>query len=92
MSLFKKLTDLFSAEKSATPASSDFVAVEYQGFTIQPEPLEEQGGFRINGVIEKEGNSHRFVRADVLMSAEQCAEEMVRKAKVMIDQQGDQIF
>lgn len=91
MSFLKSLGSLFKSEqKSAEPEAMD--SIEYDGFTITPAPVSEEMGFRVNGVIEKEGKTHRFIRADVLPTQQSCADEMIRKAKQMIDQQGDRFL
>lgn len=96
MSLINKLCSLFSSSSSSKnpepQAPEAFPSEEYQGFKITPAPIPEEMGFRINGTIEKEGKSHLFIRADLLPTAESCASEMVRKARQMIDQQGDRLF
>lgn len=92
MSLIKKISELFTANKTEPETTSSCTEVEYNGYIIKPMPISEDAGYRVNGVIEKAEQSHRFIRADVLMDETQCADEMVRKAKCMIDQQGDTIF
>ncbi|MDO6562257.1 HlyU family transcriptional regulator [Amphritea sp. 1_MG-2023] len=92
MSLFTSIKSLFAPAESATKEPEALPSVDYQGFTISPVPIHEDGGYRINGVISKGEQSHRFIRADMLPSSDSCAAEMIRKAKQMIDQQGDGIF
>jgi len=65
---------------------------EYKGFVIEASPLDESPMFRVNGTILKDEKVHTFIRADQLPSKEACADEMIRKAKQMIDQQGENIF
>ncbi len=91
MSFLQSLGSIFKSEpKSLEPETMD--SVEYVGFTITPAPVSEEMGFRVNGTIVKGDNSHTFIRADVLPTRQACADEMVRKAKQMIDQQGDRLF
>lgn len=93
MSFFKTIQNLFSSGTSETSSSqAKSPTEEYCGFSITPDPVEEAGGFRVNGTIVKGDKTHQFIRADVLPTAETCAAEMVRKAKQMIDQQGDRFF
>ncbi len=92
MGFISSLKSMFSAGESAPKEPEQMPSVEYNGYVITPAPVAEGGAFRINGTIVKGEQSHQFIRADVLPSAESCAEEMVRKAKQMIDQQGDQLF
>lgn len=92
MGLFSSIKSIFSGGESKPQEPEAMPAVEYDGFTITPAPVQEDTGFRINGTITKDEQTHIFIRADTLPSAELCAEETVRKAKQMIDQQGDRIF
>ena len=92
MSLFSSIKSIFSAGERAPEEPELMPSEEYNGYTITPAPVEEGGAFRINGIISKGEQSHLFIRADILPSAESCAQEMVRKAKQMIDQQGDGLF
>lgn len=89
MSLFSGIKSLFSNSPKEPEAQA---AEDYQGYTIAPAPIHEDGGYRVNGTITKGDKSHAFIRADMLPSSESCAAEMIRKAKQTIDQQGDGIF
>lgn len=91
MGLLSSLKSMFSSESTASTAK-EYPVEEYQGFFITPAPQQEGGQYRVNGTIRKGEQVHQFVRADMLPSEEACAEEMLRKAKQMIDQQGDRIF
>ncbi|WP_261842342.1 HlyU family transcriptional regulator [Aliamphritea ceti] len=93
MSLFSALKSIFSGSSvPEQPKFESFTPIEYEGYTIIPTPQEEGSQYRIYGQIVKGEQSHTFVRADLLPSAEACRDEMVRKARQMIDQQGDAIF
>ena len=92
MSLFKRLFGFGGAGTAAPRLES----INYKGYTITPAPRAEDGQYRLAGIISREIDGelqeHHMVRADVLPSPEIAAEFMVRKAKMMIDQQGDRIF
>jgi len=91
MSLFSSLQAMFSSDSTpATPKAME--SEEHKGFTITPAPIKEGSQFRVNGTISKGEQTHQFIRADVLGSQEECAREMLRKSKLMIDQVGDGIF
>ena len=81
-----------SKEKSASPVET----VDHEGYTIIAEPRPAGGQWQVAGRIEKtEGDEtrvHTFIRADTLPDQDSAANEMIRKAKMMIDQQGDTIF
>jgi hypothetical protein len=89
MGLLDNVKSLFT---SSDKPSSGFPAEEYQGFTITPTPQAEGGQFRVCGLISKGEQRHQFFRADLLGSADACAEETMRKAKLTIDQLGDGVF
>lgn len=69
---------------------------EYQGFQITPDPMKEGSKFRISASISKEvageTKTHKLIRADVLDSWDDAVDASVRKAKQMIDEQGDRLF
>ena len=94
MSIFSTLKSIFAGadQDSAKAEAEAFPAVEYKGFTITPAPVAKGSQYRVSGTIVKGDQTHTFIRADTLSSALGCSDEMVRKAKQMIDQQGDNIF
>jgi hypothetical protein len=71
-------------------------AVEYKGYRIRPAPYAARGQFQTAGLIEKETpdgvKEHRFVRAETLPSKADASEFAIRKAKQIIDEQGDRLF
>lgn len=93
MSFFSTFKSLFVGGLGVPEATTEtYPSVEHEGFTITPTPQQEGSQYRICGTITKGEQSHTFIRADMLSSADACAEEMIRKARQMIDQQGDGIF
>ena len=85
------LKKLFGGTSSAAPEPEI-----YEGFKIYPEPAKEDGSFRLTARIEKEVDgevrSHLLIRADTFQNAEIAAEAAVTKAKMMIDQMGEQLL
>ena len=71
-------------------------AEEYQGFRIIPAPQEAEGGYRVGARIEKEiggeAKVHHLMRADVLHDRDAAEQASIRKAKQVIDEQGDALF
>lgn len=69
---------------------------DYKGYAIQPEPIREGSHWRVAARIEREVEgevkSHHLIRADMLGDPDAAVAESVRKAKQMIDEQGDRIF
>ncbi|MGR2737408.1 HlyU family transcriptional regulator [Billgrantia sp. Q4P2] len=71
--------------------------VEYNGYQIVSEPVEQGGQFRVSGWIRKPGGDgeiqeHRFERSDLVPGREACDQLMVSKAQRYIDQVGDDMF
>ncbi len=68
----------------------------HKEYRIYPEPKSESGGYRIGARIEKdidgEVKVHHMIRADKCQSPEEAETMSLLKAKVLIDQQGDDIF
>ena len=90
MSFLKKL---FGGGGGAEAEESE--AVDYKGFQIKTAPISEGGQYRVCAVITKEADgkllSHRLIRADVCGSVQEAADISLRKAKQMIDEQGDRL-
>lgn len=88
MSFLKKLFGGGAETKSATE--------EYEGYRITATPIAEGGAFRVSATIEKEVageiKEHKLVRADTLQGREAAESACLRKARQVIDEQGDQIF
>ena len=92
------LSRLFGATGSprATSQPVPLLSLEYQGYQIHAEPQAEGGQFRLAGricrQIDGEEKQHLFIRADLFTDQQQAAQLMVDKAKIAIDQQGDDLF
>lgn len=75
---------------------AQFAEESYQGFNIHPEPLAENGQYRLHGRITQLNDGqlqeYRLIRSDLLPSAEQAAEFMVAKAQRVIDENGSRLF
>jgi len=88
---------LFGRRSPSSPAQGPQAEPEhYKGCDIQPEPISEGSQWRVAARIEKEVGgevkSHHMIRADLLGDADMAVEESLRKAKRLIDEQGDTIF
>ena len=93
----KMMKSLFGASaEGKKKSSSKAVKAEYDGFLIVAEPMPANGQYQVAGRIEKQVGEtlkvHTFIRADTLPDEEGAANEMIRKAKMMIDQMGESIF
>jgi hypothetical protein len=71
-------------------------ATEYEGFTIVPAPRRHAAGWLTAGTITKsfpDGvKQHQFIRADTYADWDDAVAFCVRKAKQLIDEQGDRLF
>jgi len=79
-----------------SPAGATASAVDYQGFSIFPEPQREGNVYRLAARITRDVDGvvkeHMLIRADTLESAEAASEAALRKAKQIIDEQGLRLF
>lgn len=89
MSLLSKLFGGGTRSAAAKPE-------EYNGFLIFAEPMPDSGKHRIGARIEKEIEGevkvHNLIRADLLDDLEAAKEASARKARQVIDEQGDALF
>ncbi|MFK7745982.1 MAG: HlyU family transcriptional regulator [Roseobacter sp.] len=90
MSFLKKLFGGGAASKSDAPVE------EYEGFRITATPISEGNTYRISALIEKEmgseTRSHTLLRADTVQGLDEAQAASIRKAKQVIDEQGNRIF
>lgn len=86
------LRSLFGGSHTPAETVAPLPTESYKGFEITPDPIPEEGQYRVAGWIRHAEQSHRFIRADLLPERELCAREMQRKARVLIDQQGMELF
>ncbi|WP_299952859.1 HlyU family transcriptional regulator [uncultured Roseobacter sp.] len=90
MSFLKKLFG--GGGGSEVEASSE----DYEGFRITPTPIAEGNTYRVAATIEKEVDgemrSHQLLRADTLQGRDEALAACIRKAKQVIDEQGERIF
>ena len=92
MSLFGKLFGGRPKSKAAPEAEAE----SYNGFRITPAPQSDAEGYHVGAVIEKEIDGevkrHDLLRADVVRSLDEAQAFSLRKAKQVIDEQGERIF
>lgn len=98
MGFFSALAALFTGANNSSTKQQQTPepAIQYNGYTITPQPIKEGNQFRVSATITKgEGEdlqSHTFIRSDVLAMREDCIELTIRKAQLCIDQSGDSLF
>lgn len=92
MSLFSRLFGS-GGDKETT---AETARITYEGFVIAPNPAKEGGRYRIGATITKtvneEEKTHTLIRADTLEDKETAVEASIRKAKQVIDEQGERLF
>ena len=85
---------LFGGGKAAAPEAAS--AEEYNGYTLRPTPYQEAGQWQMSGVISREINGvlkeHSFVRADRFPSREDAVEFTLKKARQIVDLNGERLF
>ena len=90
------LSRLFGGGKPNPKPEPEAEAETYEGFRITSAPQAEKEGYRVAARIEKEVGGevkvHHLVRADTLRSLEEAQAFSLRKAKQVIDEQGERIF
>ena len=93
MSFLKKL---FGGSEKTSSASKSVDELDYEGFHIATTPIDEGGQFRVCAMITKdiegEMKTHRLVRADMCGSQQEASDIAIRKAKQMIDEQGERFL
>ena len=97
MGFLSGLASLFSSNTShSTEQASVEESIEYKGFTITPNPMNEGGQYRLSAIITKgmddTTQTHTFIRSDVIARRDDCIEMTIRKTKIAIDQMGEDIF
>jgi hypothetical protein len=92
MSFWKKLFGGGTADREEPQGE----AVDHNGFTIRATPFSEGGQYQTCGVISKEIGGqlkeHRFIRADRFASRDDAVEVTLRKARQIVDEQGERLF
>ncbi|QDZ00594.1 hypothetical protein FQ775_09490 [Nitratireductor mangrovi] len=95
MSLLKRLFGLGGGgEEPGEPKPA--AETEHKGFRIQAMPFKEGGQFQTCALISKEVDGevkeHRLIRADRFAALDDAVDVSLRKAKQMIDEQGERLF
>ena len=98
MGILSGIKRLFSAPADAPAKAED--TIEYKGFYITPAPMSDGGQYRVAATITKPNGesdeeaprTHNFIRSDLMPNRDECISITINKAKMMIDQQGDNIF
>src|SRR5690606_30619650 len=92
-----RIGSLFGGREGAkASAPRDDEKAAYQDLLIFPTPVPEGGLWRVAATIVTgsgdDGQSHCLIRADVFSSRDDAVTFAVRKAKQVIDEQGEGLF
>lgn len=94
--IFRFLKGLTGGREAGEPAVSEEQVVEYKGFHIAPAPMKDASGWRVAAYIYKEIGgercTHHLIRADVFADRDFAGELSIRKAKMVIDDRGENIL
>ncbi|OMH32627.1 HlyU family transcriptional regulator [Motiliproteus sp. MSK22-1] len=66
--------------------------IRYKGFTIAATPEADGNRYRISGNIKKKSLQRNFTLVDRVDVRDECVQLVHHKAKVFIDQKGDELF
>ena len=90
------IRNMFGGGAGATTPEAANEPETYKDYLIYAEPMSEGGQWRLAGrIVKGEGDDareHRFIRADILSNRDEVEAMTLRKARQIIDEQGDGIF
>lgn len=93
MALGKLFKSLFGGGAAAAPS---IAPVDYKGFSIEAEPIDEDGKYRtagfISGEVQGEVRRIRFIRADQSSNLQAAIEHSLAKGRQIIDEQGARLL
>jgi hypothetical protein len=93
MSFLKRL---FGGGGAGSGAGSKALTEDYKGYRITATPVAEGTTFRVCATIEREiegeTRTHKLIRADTVQGQDEAEAACFRKAKQVIDEQGERIF
>lgn len=94
--ILDSIRTLFGGNAASNPPQAANEPDAYKDYLIYAEPMAEGGQWRLAGRIVKgageEAREHKFIRADVFSNKDEVEASTLRKARQIIDEQGDAIF
>lgn len=92
MSFLKRLFG--GGNGTSSPVKTE--TAEYKGYELTPMPKAEGGMYRLQGLVARgEGETrreHMLIRADMFTAEADASDAFLRKARLLIDQQGESLF
>ena len=96
MSLLKRLFGIGGGGDAGPEEAATAGEQEYKGFLIRAVPFKADGQYQTCAVLSKEvggqAREHRLIRADRFASLDDAVDVSFRKARQMIDEQGERLF
>ncbi|MCY0095256.1 HlyU family transcriptional regulator [Hoeflea ulvae] len=94
--ILDSIRTLFGGSSASNPPQAANDPEVYKDFLIFAEPIAEGGQWRLAGrIVKGEGEAakeHKLVRADVFSNREEVEAATLRKARQVIDEQGESLF
>ena len=94
--ILDSIRNLFGSNAASSPPQAANEPDSYKDCLIYAEPMAEGGQWRLAGrIVKGEGDAlreHKFVRADVFSNKDEVEAATLRKARQIIDEQGDALF
>lgn len=94
-SLLSKLASMFSGSGSAKQAAAE-PPVRFRDFDIIAAPFKDGNHWRLAGIIRSadpdDTREHHFIRSDVFSNADDAKTFAIRKAQLIIEQNGERIL
>ena len=94
--ILDSIRNLFGGRSASSPPQAANEPDSYKDCLIYAEPMPEGGQWRLAGrIVKGEGEAareHKFIRADIFSSRDDVEAATYRKARQIIDEQGDGLF
>ena len=94
--IMDSIRNMFGGGATSKPPQAANEPDSYKDYLIYAEPMSEGGQWRLAGrIVKGEGDAareHKFIRADIFASREEVEAMTLRKARQIIDEQGDRLF
>ena len=94
--IMDSIRNLFGGGSTSKPPQAANEPDLYKDCLIYAEPMSEGGQWRLAGrIVKGEGEAakeHKFIRADIFSNRDEVESATLRKARQIIDEQGDRLF
>ncbi|MEX0406894.1 HlyU family transcriptional regulator [Aquibium sp. LZ166] len=96
MSFLKRLFGIGGGGDAGPEEAATAGEQEYKGYLIRATPFKADGQYQTCAILSREVGGemkeHRLIRADRFASLDDAVDVSFRKARQMIDEQGDRLF